>query len=372
MITYIVVFLFTIVFTYFAQKSIEKSRFLFLFFSTCVLVIPSLFAAFRDITVGVDVRVYECYVFQQAKSVNSLSDLLSISKLEPFFVILNYISSLVSDKINFALFVIQFSVLFFAYVAIVRVRDIVPMWIMMLLFMLGYYNLSFNLMRQCIAITYIMFAYTYLLKDDRILKFILVGCVALFMHKTAVAPILGLSYIHWAVRRDNRKFYAAFMIVLLAILLVSLKMVLDMLASISPALEKYVAYGGDEGAKGGFKSGLITILWGGMLLCMILVAISNRYRVLSDNVLYCYFLVLCMDLACQFLGLYAGFATRLGMYFSALQVFYFPRFALTSRFNEKSNMIFRIMVIMIFVCVWLRMVNSTGNTIPYTSEILGI
>lgn len=372
MAPYIIVILLTTFFSFLAQKAINRSKALFVLFSFFVLFVPSLFAAFRDITVGVDVRVYECYVFQQARSVNSLSDLLSISKLEPFFVFINYISSRLSDKINVALFFIQLSVMFFAYLSIVRMRDSVPMWIMMLLFMLGYYNLSFNLMRQCIAITYIMFAYTYLLKDDKILKFILIGSMAFFMHKTAIIPILGLSYVHWSVRRENKKKYAIFLLVVLVVLLVSLKMVLNLLASVSPALEKYVAYGGVEGAKDGFKPGLMTILWGGISMCIAQVAVFYKCKALSNNVSYCYFMVLCMDLACQFLGLYAGFAIRLGMYFSALQVFYFPRFALTSRFNEKSNMIFRIMVILIFVFVWLRLLSSTGYTVPYTSEILGI
>ena len=374
MFPYIVVIILTTFFSFLAQKTINRSKVYFVLFSLFVLLIPSLFAAFRNLSVGYDVLVYEEYCFRLAKASSSIIDFISLSHLESFFVFVNYISSFLSESIFLALFLIELIIVFFAYVAIVRVRDFAPMWIMMVLFMLGYYNLSFNLMRQCIAISYMMFAYTFLLKDKSLSNFFLVSLAALVMHKTSIVPILGYSYVYISANSNHRKLFSVLLILLLLLVLIAFRYILETIANINPSFEKFVKYGGGEGDnfKGGFKPMLFTILWVGDLICIFLFFIAKRFKLLDNYYLYSYFMLLLIDIFCQLMGFYTGYATRLGMYFSSMHFFYLPMLIMSDKISLFSKRTLSILLIIFFIFIWLKLLSSTGNTIPYNSDLLGI
>lgn len=373
MLPYIIVIISTTILTYFAQKTIDRSKILFGFISLLVLLIPSLLAGFREEVNGVDILVYEKNLFTDATRFSSFVEYYLSEDIDLLFLAINYIASCLSDKLGVALFFIEFSCVFFAYLAIIKMRNYSPMWVSIFIYLLCYYNLSFNLMRQMVATAFLLYAFTFALKDNNIKKFIALCIVSYFFHKTAFMASFFFIYIFWALNStQNRKAKTIVYVLGCLSILILFQILLSMLANLGGRFETYVAYGGMSGNN--WKPTTFTILILGDILLLILSFILYYYKekdLQREN--YILFMLVVTDLMSQYLGKYTAFATRMSCYFCAPYIFLLPRIFLKANIvNKQTKFIFISLLVLSFVIIWLRMVNSTGNTIPYKSSILGI
>lgn len=373
MVVYPFVIVFTCLLFLLAEKSYDRSKILFAFFSLIALVVPSLFAAMRNLSVGVDVMVYEYNCFYAAKRCSSFIDYCEQSELEFVFKTINWIAASVSDHISAAFFLIEFVFLTMGYAAACRMRQYSPIWMSMLIFMLCYYNLSFNLMRQMIAMAYLAIAFTYLYKDNRIGLFFLLLILAMFFHKTAT--MAGMFF--WAIIfiYNQKKAIRTTLAVVYGLgcvaLAVIFKTVLSWVALLGGRFADYVIYGG-EGGGDHFKPTLLTVLILGDFMLLFLIAVA-RYNKISDyKTLFVLLLLVITDIMTQFLGLYTGFATRMSCYFCMPYMFILPNIFLSKELTMKTRFVMSVVLLLAFVVIWLRLVGMSGNTIPYKSEILGI
>ena len=374
MLVYFLVISIVVILTYVAQKVLNKSKILFAFVSLLILTVPSLLAAFRNDTVGVDVNVYEKSYFTDATQSSSFFEYYETEDSDLFFLAINYVASCFSDSLGAAFFLIEFVFLFFAYLAIYRMRDYSPMWISMLLFMLCYFNLSFNVMRQMVATSFLLFAFTYLLRDNNIKKFFILSIVSFFFHKTAFIGGFFFIYIFWALSTPKSQKTKTVIYVLGCIgIYVLFQILLLLLAGLGGRFEHYIAYGGmDSGAN--WQPTVVTVFVLGdlMLLCLTVYLYLIKEKENKKEV-YVLFMLVVVDLMSQLLGKYTMYANRMSCYFGSPYIFILPKlFLKTNIVNRRTKYVFVSILLLAFVVIWLRMINQTGNTIPYKSDLLGI
>lgn len=339
-----------------------------------VVILTSTLAACRDMTCGVDIYVYENLAFNQAKAAEDFSQLCDSSLLEPLFLFINYSAAGISNHIGAAFFLIQAIIMSLWVAACVKVKDMVPSWITLPLLILGFYPLSFNLMRQCLAIAFLTYAYADLLKTDNLKRFVVMCVLAYFFHKTAVAAGVLLLVIHWAwsLKSDAKKKFFFVMICLGCFLVVFLFIqVLELIGGLGGKFAQYAVYGGTEGGKRGFKPGILTILLFGEVLCLFVTIFLYKKNLLSKRIAYVYSLILVASIAFENLGRYAGYATRFDMYFCALQCFFIPIVFRSKSLSPKMRMLGSVLSVLIFIAVFMRLSDSMGGTVPYRSSLLG-
>ena len=143
-----------------ADKSHNNKR--VKFYIICGIVLLSLFAGLRGSTVGWDTADTVQARFERVKYFNSLSSLMSRREFikEPIYWIISYFILRVTGNSRVFLFVIQLlTVGPIGYLAYEK-RDKVPVSIMMTTYMMLFYQLSFNNIRQSVAAAFMLLAYS--------------------------------------------------------------------------------------------------------------------------------------------------------------------------------------------------------------------
>lgn len=109
------------------------------------------------------------------------------------FYFLTYILSRFFKDYHIGFFVYAILVQVFFYIAFKRCKKLfnTPVWFAMLLINLFLYNISLNLMRQCIAVPIAFLAWTYL-ADGKIKQYILFTIIAVVFHSSALITVLIL------------------------------------------------------------------------------------------------------------------------------------------------------------------------------------
>lgn len=216
MVVYVSGFAISILFIKLAQRYSTKGI-SFLSLSFLALLIPCCIAGWRALTIGTDINVYAAPMFNIAKSSKSLNDFLNttwymvytkktISDIELGYDLLVYISAKVFGSIQALLFLTEVLVIVPVYTALVKMRKQIPTWVGMLTFYLMYYNLSLNIMRQSIAMSFILLAFSYLFVESRKGFIIYFGTAVLF-HKSALLGIIILIIYLYLVKERSMKNY---------------------------------------------------------------------------------------------------------------------------------------------------------------------
>ena len=376
MLIYLIVILLTTLLTFFAQKSLDKSKALFVVLSSLVLFVPSFVAGARDNCIGTDVEVYEHKMFNLAVKSETFIDYVESSSNELLFQVINYVASCLSNSFGMALFLIEFVIVLFGYLAMLRMRHYAPVWVMMLLYLLGFYNLSFNLMRQMVAMSVLLFAFTYLLRDRNYKKYFVLVVLAFLFHKTAAIGGIVFGWIFLALDGgEKRHKIMTFLYVAGCIgAFVLFRFLLELLAGLGGRFEHYVAYGGgsDAGPKWASKTVVYTILLLGDFLIIFAVLLARHLGESQRDLLYVVGMLATIDIMSELLGKYTVFASRLSCYFCAPYVLVLPRLMSINVLSDRTRYVFRGLLILGFMVIWARMLQSTGETVPYKSAFLGI
>lgn len=371
MIIYIITLTSCALCAYFAQKSIDNKKSLFYFFSFFILVIPSLFAALRSEFCGIDVLVYCKTFFNKATLYSSFFDYTSAIDTDLAFAFILFCVNKLGGGLEHAFFFIEFFHILFFYIATLIIRKEVPIWLCLVCYMLGFYALSLNLMRQSIAISFLLIGYSYLIKNGNMKKYLIFFILSYFFHKTAIIAGSFFLYIHYSsLQIGNKKRLLTIVYVLGCVLILAIfKFLLSKLASLGGRFSSVEMYGG---VGSDFKPTLTTILLLGDCLGLALAVVCQYMNLLNHRHCYMYGMICICSIMSELLGVYTGFAARIGMYFAATQAFYLPMLTWSTTINVKTRYIITLLVILAFLAIWLRLGASMGRTIPYRSDILGI
>ena len=195
MFPYILTYAASCFFLYIGVKCKRSSKTLNYIFVGIALLLPALLAGMRDSSVGTDTVAYIRY-FEYVKDNGNHVHNFKYFDLERGFGVFLYLLSCLTDDVFWMLFLSELFICFFVWKAIDdNVSDQYKVFAMALYYLL-FYSFSFNIMRQMMAMSILLFSYRYI-KKRKLLKFLICVLIASLLHKSSIIgfalyPIYGV------------------------------------------------------------------------------------------------------------------------------------------------------------------------------------
>lgn len=368
---YLILFFITSILFYAAQQLKDTSKVAFYVLSYLAIFLLALVAGCRDNTIGTDVTVYEDRTFNLANHSGSpITDAFGdLGGVEPFFYILNYIASLFGD-LGTALFLIMFVQTLFVFYGMKFYMDRAPLWMLMLAYDFLFYNTTLNIMRQGIAVAFMLFSYQYVEKR-KLIKLLLMAILSFFWHKTgAVAFIMlfGIYFISWRSESTQKKLF--FILIPSCIFAIaSLSIIMKSLVEAIPIMNRFSDY-----TEGVFKAKLSASQIGAKLFLAGLALFMYLNKTATQRQLYIFLILIIFDLSSRFLGLYAFFATRFAYYFEIIEIPLLFEMMNSNKIKRNTRLVLSNLILLYFGLTYLRYFLYLGEhlTYPYVSRVYNI
>lgn len=195
------------------------------------LLLPSILAGIRDVSVGTDVLVYAYPVFKDAYYAPDFDSLFyQWQRIEVGYLWLNYLVSGMTSSHNVFLGLIMFIELLFIFLILRQWKNKIPLWVGMLIFYLLFFNLSLNMMRQAIALSIGFYGMKYIF-NRKFFLFAFWIFVGFLFHKSNI--VLVLFYPLYTFANKFRSIKCMFLFIIIGIACISLfqKVLADYLSS---------------------------------------------------------------------------------------------------------------------------------------------
>lgn len=339
------------------------------------IILLCLLAGFRAQSIGTDTAGYIQPMIKGAISSENIKDFFQYSWISGFSTktVLNY-------EIGYTLFVYFISSLFKSivvtqsalellailpiYFAIREKKDI-PIWLGMLVFMLQFYNGSFNLIRQTIAMAFMLLGVTYWINDKR-KKFVISFVCAVLFHTSGLIGIIIIvlyeyigRYRNMKIKSLDRKISINYLNLAIAIgigiaALIGIKIVIALLTQFG--LAKYVGY--IFGDIRFMPNQIINVLPPAILLIF-------SFKYFKDHQEEWAFYVVMMAYTMvtgQFTSV-NSFGGRIRLYFMIFSIFSYP-LVCTYSCNKRTS---KIIIISYLACYWwfYYVFSGSDQTVPY-------
>lgn len=324
-------------------------------------------AGLRNIDVGADVKNYTLTLFKLYSENNyNFFQVTTSTKIEPLFSLLICVSS-VFKNINVCLFFIEFACALPIYLFAYKERENYSLAFIIFIFLITMYARSFNLMRQFIAISVIVYSISFF-KRKKYIKTLALYIVAILFHYSAVTCALIYFIIYIAEIRENKQNRKILLFLLITFTIIFV-VYIDKILVILP--NKYSAYLNSEYAINVFSiaSFIKKIFW--IVISIILLYQSRKDSDKYSNQLQI-FLLLLIDIILYFSSMKVGTFGRLGNYF--LYVAYFYMIPIIQNAFKQRHFV-NCIIIIILCLFWYNMTvisYDVDKTYPYVSDILEV
>lgn len=383
-IFYLFVIFITVLFAWFAEKNyivrdrfftennqkILKGRHIYIskgFF--CILMavlIPSIVAGVRGDTVGTDVLGYAKRIIELADVVDSFSELnrLDTTYTEMGYRFFAFVVSRLFDGLGWFLFFTEILIVGNVARALYLFRKDFSIWKGMAIYMFCYYHVSFNMMRQCIAMSTLLVAFYYLTKESY-LKYIVISIISFYFH-TFAGVISILVLIIWVSRGMlEKRWQKSFFIAICICLTFFWNFIMVFLSSFfEGVLFRYARYFSEGEAVSAVDVLTSPLFLINVFLCAsayLIINNSNSQKLKYDNSL---FLITFLGVIFQFLQIYITIIYRLGTYMQFFNILYIPRiFELQGFFKKRDRTIILIMVLFTYWIIDCMLSSHTSTAV---------
>ena len=193
MLIYLVCFASSAFFAFLAQKA--KNKFLFVFLSIVSILITTILAGLRDVSIGIDTKNYYYGSWLRAMNSTSLSDffrryfLFSNDRTEVLSILLIGVTARLTGDFQMFLFLEHLIIISCLYIGAFRLQKHADPVFVLLCFYFLYYNHSLNITRQYISMA-ILFAAFADLEKRKYLRYLIFTLVAFLFHNTGILGLL--------------------------------------------------------------------------------------------------------------------------------------------------------------------------------------
>lgn len=316
-------------------------------------------AAVRDLSVGTDIFVYVTRLYNVSINYTGVFTYLKNCNSDLLFALIVYLGAL-TKNIKIVLFLIQLACVLPIYIYSYKVKETYSFTLNILIYLLVMYCVSFNLMRQSIAISFCLLSYYYF-DQNKTKKSFLLLFVALLFHKTAFIFIFAFI-INKIVKSNNKD--RQFLIFLLIMGLIIISIFMKYIVSFS-SYSEYLYLDIREFSIGSIIKRLFWIF-----LVLIGLIVSNE-KSLKDK-----FTISIIFLLISFFTTLTSFSIpgtgRLGFYFTDIAYFLFV-FDIPKCFKQKKIVSF--FVFMMLIGLWwisTAVPNDSSRVYPYKSDIIEV
>lgn len=165
--------------------------------SAIIVILPCLLAGLRAENVGTDVFWYAKKVYLMAADSSSLKGfLLMKSKFEIGYRFISYVSSHFFRSFNTMLFVTQLLIIVPVYITALKLNYYIPAWCTMTCYYSLFYIESFNIMRQGIAVSFILLSFVEL-HDKKWGKALICVLIAELFHSSAIIGFALVLFVEF-------------------------------------------------------------------------------------------------------------------------------------------------------------------------------
>ncbi len=331
---------------------------------TLAIAFPVLLATVRSVDVGIDSSVYIRPYASMAENSTSFFTyfvLMIANSVEPGYILVNYIAAKLWNGVPGVFAITQLLTIVPVYLRFSDFREKAPVWVMSLIYLLMFYNMSLNLTRQAIAMAIIFYAYRHI-EDKQYLKFVIWVCIAATFHYSAVMALFFLV-IEYVVKGNANAKAVKTMLILgaLALAIIFYNQIFEVVIKVifSTSSEKYTnAFLSNETGYLSYWNILFKIL-------TILAVWLNHNSFRRDGVYNRYFLITVFDLILYLLTIYNGNNFRFSLYFNLFTPVVVPQ--VRTKFTKGTRFAVDILVVVIYLFYWYNFnVLSYGHgTMPY-------
>ena len=351
----------------------RSSKVLNCIFIGIALLLPALLAGLRNSSVGTDTINY-VNMFESAKAFNSITTVLQNINVEKGFVGLIYLISRFTNNVFWMLFLCELLTCFFVWKAIDdNVSDQHKVFSMALYYLL-FYSFSFNIMRQMIAMSIMLFSYRYIKKRE-LFKFLICVVFAYTFHKSAVIgfllyPIYGVCLKKGAESLQNKKdspfilsarkiVYNLRHVLIFAGLVVAILIILNGKEVIRFISGYFNAFYGISAGTGGST-------WRYTLYMFVLLILTAHTLQFARTEYMFYFVIFLLSIILYQIKLVSTEAYRIAMYFSLYFVVSIPQvIALMPKKNDRT---ISSLMVFIIACIYsydFFVIQQYNGAYPY-------
>lgn len=327
-------------------------------------VILSVFGAIRADSVGTDTATYNRYFMVAVNSANFQSfhyDFKHIDQSEFGFTVLNYVVSRFTSSPNGFEFICGLVINLNVVHAIFLMRKRISMTIAWLTFCCMFYGTSIDILRQSIALSFVLLAVAYMFNnmDWRAACMIL---LAISLHTSAIISVL-IFFTGFLFQRVTNVKGRLFVNVMVVVVTCILPILIQLISYFGLYTDKYNGYL----SQGGQFSLLATILVRLPMLLMVLWSFIVCRKYLNRMTGWIYVLLIQESLMIP-LYLISPVVGRLMLYFGITKVIGYPLALANSgiRFRVIKGFMYLVYVLMIVGIFYNQIiVNNNGEVFPY-------
>lgn len=272
--------------SFFEREKTKIIKYFLVFFAIFVLALVS---GIRDYSIGTDTTTYNSFYSYVANSQNIFQyckSLKSIEEIEYGFSILNYMIGMTGVSPHFFYFICQCIIALNVYFSLEIMKDNLNITLGWLTYCFMFYTSSFNILRQIIALSFILLgvALLYNRKKEASLFVILIGCL---FHTTAIIGIF-IYLTGVLIMRAKNKYQLILSILFLTFIVFLMPSFLTMFSNSGLFSEKYSQY-----LVEGTQTSLIMTIGSRlpMIFCVPLCLVRNKGKFSSKN-LFIYVIII--------------------------------------------------------------------------------
>lgn len=364
MFIYLVTFCFSLIFTSLAYRCYKHNeKVLFYLCSLIAIGLPSLLAGLRNETVGTDTLNYINY-FTQATLYNNFSSYYkNYIGVEIGYLVLNFLVAHLSTSVSVFFIITHTIIVSSIYISAFKLQKYLnPTWVMFI-FLFMSFNESLNILRQYIAISLSLLAFSDFITHRSFIRYFIINIIGFTFHHSSIIcfifPIIYLLLDNKPFKKELKK------LSIISLCLVSIYILLQKINI--PFLSdffsyKYLRYVSD--GKGEVSSSTVLIyLYISFIIITTTIRRSNKiFNTLS--VISILAIVFCT------LGAWATTLYRLSIYPFIINIISIP---LIFKLRPKSYKIIKPIFVTLIICYWFYSIIYKGSneTIPYQTLLIG-
>lgn len=392
MVIYYFVFAVSLVIAWGADRYTGRKKYVRWALWLMIPLFPSLLAGFRDYSIGTDIHNYGKFNFELATRYKHLYSYIPgiehNNGTEAGYAVLNYLVSRITHNCHVFFFFLEYFMIGVVVAAFKRFAKMysISMVLMLALWYGMFYGQSLNIMRQSLAMAFVLLAASYLLDESkdmigRYAGYTFWTVVAISMHRTAlvslVLVVMFVVYKHVTSKCWRAIIFVGLPIVLAFGLPFTNHIILWLIDNV-PVLDKYRIYRHElRGIRdGGFFNGLSKQF---LLTAIVMAIYFGRHYLqrffawmttLPLNLMIIEMLVIDMLFALMS-GTLSLFA-RLGLFFQVFRTVGYPYLlAFTNRESKFwHNVVYVVILGLAAFSFWLFTGRGDGGIYPYTSRVL--
>lgn len=367
MFVYIILFVLTTAFALLSDKSYRPQIGL-----VSIVLLLSFVLGLRDFGVGTDTLVYPETYFTQAGLYDIFEIIWRDEGFDLGYMLLAYIATFISSDSHSMLFITELFIISMTVIGVWRLKQILNFYycIYFLLYCLMFLNPSLNYMRQYCAVSILLIGFSFLL-EQKWKEYSLFQIIAFFFHSSSllflIVPFFIVINNRTSVKVRNIIIVSFFAFVISSV--IAFYEYLQLFSTLGLVSETYgERYGEVSEFSGGNLYGPAYILY--ILLNYTLLYYSYKMELMTrDNV----FLAICLytsSVIFFYTSTYIVFLNRLALFFDYIVIVY-----LAVMLSAKEIPVyFRGALLFLQIYLWARMyvIANSSETMPFTSEILGI